>query len=83
MKCFSIEVEWDHRVYEQVGQDMENRGTKRATTTVNIIARNEDEALEAISGGRMFYDHQNPKFTFVKELKVHTIVQHLVNGVQI
>jgi hypothetical protein len=74
MTLFSFDVEFDQMVYEQVGMEMENRGTRRATQTFNVVAESRNLAEGEVVNNRNFYQHQHPKVQLVSETPVHEVV---------
>jgi len=74
MKFFSFEVEFDQTMYEQVGQEMEYRGTRRHTVPFNVVAEDRMLAEREVINDRNFYHHQNPVIKGATELHVNVVV---------
>ena len=74
MKLFSFEVEFDQTIWEQVGMEMEHRGTRRHTIPFNVVAEAREIAEREVINDRNFYRHQHPVIKNVTETPVNVVV---------
>jgi len=74
MNFYVFEVTYDQRQWQQVGMEMENRGTRRNTMSFTVVAESLAFAEAEVVNNKNFYTHQNPQVVLISQTRVNQLV---------